>query len=88
MIPATVLIILSELLLATNNHGIDHANITLPVAESGMGRDIWTVPPENITTMLKVRELRSSRISAAFGTNMQDHRLSTSPNTSTRSLFP
>ena len=67
MIPATVLIILSELLLATEFNGINHANITLLVAESGMGRDIWTVPPENITTMLKVRGLRPRHYS--FGLN-------------------
>jgi hypothetical protein len=55
MIPATVLIILSELLFGTRIHCTDHANFVLLVAKSGMGRDIWTVPAENITTMFNVR---------------------------------
>lgn len=60
MIPATVLIILSELSFVNEIHCADHANFVLPVAKSGMGRDIWTVPADNITRMLKVRGSRPS----------------------------
>jgi hypothetical protein len=58
-IPATVLIILSELSFVTDTQCSNHANFVLLVAKSGMGRDIWTVPADNITRMLKVRGLRS-----------------------------
>lgn len=37
--------------------GTDVANFALLVAHNGMGKDIWTVSPENITMMLKVSPL-------------------------------
>lgn len=91
MIPATVLIILSKLSSETEIRCTDHTNFKLPVAKSGMGRDIWTVPADNITTMLKVRDMRLSRLSIASfraGADIYDHRPSTSLSSSTRSLFP
>jgi hypothetical protein len=66
-IPATVLIILSELSFVSEFYYTDHADFMLLVAQSGMGRDIWTVPAENITRMLKVRGLRPRHYS--FGRN-------------------
>jgi hypothetical protein len=37
-----------------------YADLTPIVAKNGMGRDIWTVPPDNITRMLKVRQFACS----------------------------
>jgi hypothetical protein len=37
---------------------IDHADFTLLVAHNGMGKDIWNVPFEDITMMLKVSRSR------------------------------
>ena len=90
-IPATVLIILSELPFVTEIHCIDHANFMQLVAKSGMGRDIWTVPADNITTMLKVRGLRPCGLvdtSLKTEADMEDHRPFTSLSTSIRSLSP
>ena len=90
MIPATVLIILSELLFEIEIRCTGHTNFKLPVAKSGMGRDIWTVPLDNITPMLKVRALRPSRVFVASfkaGADTYDHRPSTLLSTSTRSSF-
>jgi hypothetical protein len=57
-IPATVLIILSELSFVTGNCCTNHTDFMLLVAQSGMGRDIWTVPADDITRMLKVCGVR------------------------------
>jgi hypothetical protein len=34
---------------------VSHTDLSLLVAENGMGQDIWTVPFDNITQMFKVR---------------------------------
>jgi hypothetical protein len=63
LIPSTILVEISQssetalVILRTN-----HADFGLLVAHNGMGRDIWTVPFEDITMMLKVSQLSGADI--------------------------
>jgi hypothetical protein len=62
LIPSTILVEISQssenalVILRTN-----HADFGLLVAHNGMGRDIWTVPFEDITMMLKVSQLSGDK---------------------------
>ena len=62
LIPSTILIEISQSsqpnLIALST---DHADFVLLVAHNGMGKDIWNVPFEDITMMLKVSRPTSSR---------------------------
>lgn len=55
LIPSTILIEISQsshLTLIEAN--VEHTDFVVLVAHNGMGKDIWTVPFEDITMMLKV----------------------------------
>jgi hypothetical protein len=89
IIPATILIILSEWpQLKFPCRPCRHADITPLVAKNGMGRDIWTVPPDDVTSMLKVEQLPfSNRLQVANEADAQNHRISTSPRSCTNAPF-
>jgi hypothetical protein len=62
LIPSTILVEISQsiqnaLVIPRTNH----ANFVLLVAHNGMGRDIWTVPFEDITMMLKVSQFSGDK---------------------------